>query len=62
MTTAAIVSKVWSCCNVLRYVGVSYGDYPERFRFENVAADENRGDRFLFSLEQVSTGDELCVV
>jgi len=30
MTTAAIVSKVWPYCNVLRDDGVGYGDYLEQ--------------------------------
>jgi type I restriction enzyme M protein len=33
MTTAAIVSKVWSYCNVLRDDGVSYGDYLEQLTY-----------------------------
>jgi len=28
MTSAAIVSKLWNYCNVLRDDGMSYGDYP----------------------------------
>ena len=28
MTPAAIVSKLWNYCNVLRDDGMSYGDYP----------------------------------
>ena len=31
--TAAIVSKVWSFCNVLRDAGVSYGDYLEQLTY-----------------------------
>ena len=27
MTSAAIVSKLWNYCNVLRDDGMSYGDY-----------------------------------
>jgi type I restriction enzyme M protein len=30
MTAAAIVSKVWYYCNVLRDDGVGYGDYLEQ--------------------------------
>lgn len=33
MTSAAIVSKVWSFCNVLRDDGVGYGDYLEQLTF-----------------------------
>ena len=28
MSSAPIVSKVWSFCNTLRDDGVGYGDYP----------------------------------
>jgi hypothetical protein len=30
MTPAAIVSKLWNYCNVLRDDGMSYGDYGEQ--------------------------------
>ena len=30
MTSAAIVSKLWNVCNVLRDDGMSYGDYVEQ--------------------------------
>ena len=30
MTSAAIVSKLWNYCNVLRDDGMSYGDYVEQ--------------------------------
>jgi type I restriction enzyme M protein len=30
MSTASIVSKVWSFCNSLRDVGVGYGNYLEQ--------------------------------
>ena len=30
MTPAAIVSKLWNYCNVLRDNGMSYGDYVEQ--------------------------------
>jgi len=33
MTSAAIVSKVWSFCNILRDDGVGYGDYLEQLTF-----------------------------
>ncbi len=33
MNTQAIVSKVWSICNVLRDAGVSYGDYLEQLTY-----------------------------
>ncbi|MGE0772346.1 MAG: N-6 DNA methylase [Cyclobacteriaceae bacterium] len=33
MTTATIVSKVWSFCNTLRDDGVSYGDYLEQLTY-----------------------------
>ena len=33
MTTDAIVSKVWSFCNLLRDDGVGYGDYLEQLTF-----------------------------
>src|ERR1700686_3470527 len=33
MTSAAIVSKVWSFCDVLRDDGVGYGDYLEQLTF-----------------------------
>jgi type I restriction enzyme M protein len=33
MNTAAIVSKVWSFCNVLRDDGVGYGDYLEQLTY-----------------------------
>lgn len=33
MTTASIVSKVWSFCNPLRDVGVGYGDYLEQLTY-----------------------------
>jgi type I restriction enzyme M protein len=33
MTTASIVSKVWSYCNPLRDVGVGYGDYLEQLTY-----------------------------
>lgn len=32
-STAAIVSKVWSLCNVLRDDGVAYGDYLEQLTY-----------------------------
>ncbi len=32
-STAAIVSKVWSFCNVLRDDGVGYGDYLEQLTY-----------------------------
>jgi len=34
MTTASIVSKVWSFCTTLRDDGVGYGDYLERIHAE----------------------------
>src|SRR5512135_1319072 len=33
MTPAAIVSKLWGYCNVLRDDGVSYGDYVEQLTY-----------------------------
>jgi type I restriction enzyme M protein len=33
LQTTAIVSKVWSFCNVLRDAGVSYGDYLEQLTY-----------------------------
>jgi len=33
MTSAAIVSKVWSFCTTLRDDGVSYGDYLEQLTY-----------------------------
>jgi type I restriction enzyme M protein len=33
MTTAAIISKVWSFCHTLRDDGVSYGDYLEQLTY-----------------------------
>ncbi|MDF3818434.1 class I SAM-dependent DNA methyltransferase [Leptospira sp. 96542] len=33
MSTASIVSKVWSYCNPLRDVGVGYGDYLEQLTY-----------------------------
>lgn len=33
MSTASIVSKVWSFCNPLRDVGVGYGDYLEQLTY-----------------------------
>jgi len=33
MTAAAIISKVWSYCNVLRDDGVGYGDYLEQLTY-----------------------------
>lgn len=33
MTSAALVSKVWSFCNLLRDDGVGYGDYLEQLTF-----------------------------
>lgn len=33
MTTASIVSKVWSFCNPLRDVGVGYGDYLKQLTY-----------------------------
>ena len=33
MTTAPIVSKVWSFCNTLRDDGVGYGDYLEQLTY-----------------------------
>lgn len=33
MTTSSVVSKVWSFCNPLRDVGVSYGDYLEQLTY-----------------------------
>ncbi len=33
MTPAAIVSKLWNYCNVLRDDGMSYGDYVEQFTY-----------------------------
>jgi type I restriction enzyme M protein len=33
MSTSSIVSKVWSFCNLLRDVGVSYGDYLEQLTY-----------------------------
>jgi len=32
-STSSIVSKVWSFCNPLRDVGVSYGDYLEQLTY-----------------------------
>ena len=29
MTSAPVVSKVWSSCTILSDDGVGYGDYPE---------------------------------
>lgn len=33
MTSAPIVSKVWSFCNTLRDDGVGYGDYLEQLTY-----------------------------
>jgi hypothetical protein len=33
MTSAAIVSKLWNYCNVLRDDGMSYGDYVEQLTY-----------------------------
>lgn len=33
MSTAPIVSKVWSFCNTLRDDGVGYGDYLEQLTY-----------------------------
>ena len=33
MSTAPIVSRVWSFCTTLRDDGVSYGDYPEQLTY-----------------------------
>jgi type I restriction enzyme M protein len=33
MTSAAIVSKPWNYCNVLRDDGMSYGDYVEQLTY-----------------------------
>src|SRR5438477_4302867 len=33
MNTAAIVSKVWGFCNLLKDDGVSYGDYLEQLTY-----------------------------
>ena len=33
MNTATIVQKIWSYCDVLRDVGVSYGDYLEQLTY-----------------------------
>ncbi len=33
MTPAAIVSKLWNYCNVLRDDGMSYGDYVEQLPY-----------------------------
>ncbi len=33
MTTAPIISKVWSFCHTLRDDGVSYGDYLEQLTY-----------------------------
>ena len=33
MSTEALVSKVWSFCNLLRDDGVSYGDYLEQLTY-----------------------------
>ena len=33
MTSAAIVSKLWNYCNVLRDNGMSYGDYVEQLTY-----------------------------
>ena len=33
ISTASIVSKVWSFCTTLRDDGVSYGDYLEQFAY-----------------------------
>ena len=33
MTPAAIVSKLWNYCNVLRDDGMSYGDYVEQLTY-----------------------------
>lgn len=32
MTPAAIVSKLWNYCNVLRDDGMNYGDYVDQLR------------------------------
>lgn len=33
MNSANIVQKIWSYCDVLRDVGVSYGDYLEQLTY-----------------------------
>jgi len=33
MNTASIIQKIWSYCDVLRDVGVSYGDYLEQLTY-----------------------------
>jgi hypothetical protein len=33
MNTASIVQKIWSYCDVLRDVGVSYGDYLDQLTY-----------------------------
>lgn len=33
MNSATLASKLWTCCNVLRDDGMSYGDYVEQLTY-----------------------------
>jgi type I restriction-modification system DNA methylase subunit len=46
--TSSIVSKVWSFCNPLRDVGVSYGDYLEQLTYLLFLKMANEYDTTLF--------------
>jgi type I restriction enzyme M protein len=42
MTPAAIVSKLWNYCNVLRDDGMSYGDYVQQLTYLLLLKTANR--------------------
>jgi type I restriction enzyme M protein len=42
MTPAAIVSKLWKFCNVLRHDGMSYWDYVEQVTFLKMADERTK--------------------
>jgi type I restriction enzyme M protein len=48
MTPAAIVSKLWNYCTVLRDKGMSYGDYVEQLPYLLLLkmADERRTPQY----------------
>jgi type I restriction enzyme M protein len=43
MTPAAIASKLWNYCNVLRDDGMSYGDYVELTALTLALSQRERG-------------------
>ena len=65
MTPAAIVSKLWNYCNVLRDDGMSYGDYVEQLTYLLFLkmADERTKPAYIHRMQYLRriTGGLLCV-